>query len=292
MFYLLTNPDKRRAVARLTRLHRPIGIYLLLWPTLWALWIAADGWPKTDVLIIFLLGTLLMRMAGCAINDFADRKVDGAVARTADRPLATGELTGQEAIAVFVVLCVLAFGLVLLTNPLTIAMSVAGAALAGVYPFMKRVTHLPQLVLGAAFGWAIPMAFAAQTGTVPRMAWLIFLAAVLLTIAYDTMYAMADRPEDRKAGIKSIAIALGDMDRAAVGLLQLLLLTTLTMIGTQQGYGAVYFASVAVAAGLCAYQQWLIRDRKPEACFRAFLNNQWLGLAVFLGIFLQTTRLS
>ncbi len=291
MLNLLVSPEKRRAVIHLTRLHKPVGVFLLLWPTLWALWVAADGWPKTHVLVIFVLGTLLMRMAGCAINDFADRKVDGAVQRTKDRPLATGALSGREALLVFWVLLALSFGLVLMTNRLTIALSVGGAALAGVYPFMKRVTHLPQLVLGAAFSWAIPMAFAAQTGAVPALAWLMFVAAMLLTVAYDTLYAMVDRDDDIKVGIKSIAIALGEMDRIAVGLLQVLLTLTLIMIGQQVGYGRAYLLGVGVAAALFVYQQWLIRRRNPADCFRAFLNNQWVGLAVFAGIFAETSAM-
>jgi len=291
MINLLTNPEKRRAIVQLTRLNKPIGVFLLLWPTLWALWVAADGWPNRRVLIIFLLGTLFMRMGGCAINDFADRKVDGAVERTRDRPVANGTLSGREALMVFTVLTLLSFGLVLMTNPLTIALSFAGAALAAIYPFMKRVTHLPQLVLGAAFSWAIPMAFAAQTGGVPPLAWLMFVATVLLTVAYDTMYAMVDRDDDLKVGIKSIAIALGDLDRAAIGLLQVLLLLSLLMIGQQQEFGAPYLVGVGVAATLCGYQQWLIRHRQRAACFKAFLNNNWLGLAVFAGIFVETTGL-
>ncbi|MFK7956585.1 MAG: 4-hydroxybenzoate octaprenyltransferase [Lysobacterales bacterium] len=291
MIRLLTDPKKRRAVIQLTRLDKPIGVFLLLWPTLWALWVAADGWPKPRVLVVFLLGTLFMRMAGCAINDFADRKVDGGVARTQNRPLATGALSAREALWVFGLLIVLSFALVLTMNALTIALSFGGAALAAVYPFMKRVTHLPQLVLGAAFSWAIPMAFAAQTGSVPSLAWLMFLAAFLLTIAYDTMYAMVDRADDLEVGIKSIAIALGELDRPAIGLLQALLLLTLLLVGQQCEFGGTYLASIGIAAGLCVYQQWLIRHREPQACFRAFLNNQWLGLAVFVGILVETTLL-
>ena len=289
MLYLLTDPVKRAAVVQLTRLHRPIGIFLLLWPTLWALWFAADGVPDLSLLAIFVAGTVMMRMAGCAINDYADRKVDGAVARTRDRPLATGALTGKEALTVFFVLLALSAGLVLLTNRLTVLMALAGAALTAIYPFMKRYTHLPQLVLGAAFAWGVPMAFTAQLGHLTPMAWLLFVATVLLTVAYDTMYAMVDRRDDLRAGIRSLAILLGDLDRVAIGLVQTLMLLSLVLAGRQQGFGLFYLAGVGVAALLCVYQQWLIRRREPAACFRAFLNNQWLGLAVFAGIVAETS---
>ena len=289
MLYLLTDPVKRTAVVQLTRLHRPIGIFLLLWPTLWALWFAADGVPDLSLLAIFVAGTVMMRMAGCAINDYADRKVDGAVARTRDRPLATGALTGKEALTVFFVLLALSAGLVLLTNRLTVLMALAGAALTAIYPFMKRYTHLPQLVLGAAFAWGVPMAFTAQLGHLTPMAWLLFVATVLLTVAYDTMYAMVDRRDDLRAGIRSLAILLGDLDRVAIGLVQTLMLLSLVLAGRQQGFGLYYLAGVGVAALLCVYQQWLIRRREPAACFRAFLNNQWLGLAVFAGIVAETS---
>ncbi|MEM9533817.1 MAG: 4-hydroxybenzoate octaprenyltransferase [Pseudomonadota bacterium] len=290
MLYLLTDSAKRRAVGRLTRLDKPVGIYLLLWPTLWALFIAAEGIPPVSVLLIFVVGTVLMRMAGCAINDYADRNVDGEVARTRDRPLATGELVGQEAVVVFVVLSLLAFGLVLLTNRLTVLLSFAGVALAAIYPFMKRYTHFPQLFLGAAFAWAIPMAFAAVTQQLPPIAWLLFVATVLLTVAYDTQYAMVDREDDLRAGIRSIAIALGDIDRVAIGLLQTLMLLALLFVGQREEFGAYYLLGLAAAAALFAYQQVLIRDREPAACFRAFRNNQWVGLVIFLGIAAETVR--
>jgi 4-hydroxybenzoate polyprenyltransferase len=221
-----------KAYALLVRLHRPIGIYLLLWPTLWALWIAAGGWPRGDVLFIFLAGVVIMRSAGCAINDYADRHIDPHVARTRDRPVASGLVSPGEALVVFVVLCLLAFVLVLFLNRLTILLSLVAVVLAGSYPFMKRLHHLPQVHLGAAFGWAVPMAFAAQTGEFPpAVAWLVFIAAVLWATVYDTFYAMADREDDLRLGVKSSAILFGDADRMITGVLQMLLLWCLWLVG-------------------------------------------------------------
>lgn len=273
--------------AQLARLDRPVGILLLLWPTLWALWLAADGVPDAKVLVIFVLGVVLMRSAGCVINDYADRDVDPHVARTRARPLASGLVAPKEALILFVVLALIAFALVLLTNGLTIALSFGGAVLAATYPFMKRYTHLPQVVLGAAFAWAVPMAFAAQTGAVPNVAWLIFIATVLWTVAYDTMYAMVDRDDDVKIGVKSTAILFGEADRFIIGVLQATALLILVMAGLREHLGAWYYIGLAAAAGFAGYQQWLIRDRQPQACFRAFLNNQWFGLVVFLGLALD-----
>lgn len=273
--------------AQLARLDRPVGILLLLWPTLWALWLAADGVPDAKVLVIFVLGVVLMRSAGCVINDYADRDVDPHVARTRTRPLASGLVAPKEALILFVALSLTAFALVLLTNALTIALSFGGAVLAATYPFMKRYTHLPQVVLGAAFAWAVPMAFAAQTGAVPKVAWLIFIATVLWTVAYDTMYAMVDRDDDMKIGVKSTAILFGDADCFVIGVLQVTALLILVMVGLHEHLGAWYYIGVVAAAGCAGYQQWLIRDRQPPACFRAFLNNQWFGLAVFLGLALD-----
>jgi len=272
---------------RLARLDRPIGNFLLLWPTLWALWIAAEGVPDPRILVIFVLGVLVMRAAGCVINDFADRKVDGHVKRTRGRPMALGLVSAPEALGLFTVLCLLAFGLVLLTNPLTISLSVVGVLLAASYPFMKRYTHLPQVHLGAAFGWAVPMAFAAQTGTVPPVAWLVFTATVLWATVYDTQYAMVDRDDDLNIGVKSTAILFGDLDRHMIGLLQVLLLLALVMIGQRGGLGTAYFLSLMLAAGLFGWQQWLIRGRERDACFRAFLNNNIVGGVVFLGVALS-----
>ncbi|WP_416456063.1 4-hydroxybenzoate octaprenyltransferase [Saccharophagus degradans] len=272
------------AYAKLMRLDRPIGIYLVLWPTLWSLWIAADGLPDWDVLVIFVLGVVLMRSAGCVINDFADRKIDGHVRRTANRPLVTGLITPKQAVLFFVALLVIAFILVLFTNPLTIKLSFGGALLAFCYPFMKRYTQLPQIVLGAAFAWSIPMAFAAQTNQLPEAIWVLYTAVVLWTVAYDTFYAMADREDDLKIGVKSTAILFGDQDRIITACLQLMALVAMAMAGARFGLGFSFKVSLLVAGGLFAYQQYLIRNREPNACFRAFLHNNWVGLVVFLGI--------
>ena len=273
-----------REYAILMRLHKPIGIYLLMWPTLWALMIAGEGRPDTKILLIFLAGVVLMRSAGCVINDYFDRDFDRHVSRTRDRPLTAGRVSPKEALWLFAGLCLLALILVLQLNRLTILMSLGGVLLAAVYPYMKRVTNLPQVVLGAAFGWAVPMAFAAQTGSVPQIAWLMFTATVLWTTAYDTMYAMVDRQDDIALGLKSTAILFGDADRVAIGGLQLCVLSCLLMIGYQAEMGLYYHAGVGLAAALAAYQQYLIRFRERDGCFKAFLNNHWFGLAVFLGI--------
>ncbi|HEB97555.1 MAG TPA: 4-hydroxybenzoate octaprenyltransferase [Sedimenticola thiotaurini] len=268
----------------LVRLHRPIGILLLLWPALWALWIAGDGRPPWGVVLIFVLGVTLMRSAGCAINDYADRHIDGRVARTRMRPLAVGSITPQEAVGVFAVLCLAAFGLVLLLNRQTILMSLVAVTLAAVYPFMKRVTHLPQLVLGMAFGWAVPMAFTALTGSVPAMGWLLFTGAVVWALVYDTEYAMVDREDDLRIGVKSTAILFGDYDRLMIGLLQLLLIGLLLLVGAQAGLGLWYYLGVAGGALLFLRQQWMLADRRPESAFRAFLDNNTFGMVIFLGL--------
>jgi 4-hydroxybenzoate polyprenyltransferase len=274
--------------ALLTRAHRPIGVLLLLWPMLWVLWIAADGRPNIGVLIVFLLGTWIMRSAGCAINDFADRKVDPHVTRTTERPLAAGRIKPREAVLVFVVLSLIAFALVLTQNRLTILLSFAGVALAASYPFMKRFHHLPQVHLGAAFGWAVPMAWTAQTGQLPSpLAWLVFLAAVVWATIYDTQYAMVDREDDLKIGVKSTAILFGDADRMIIGILQVLMLLALLLIGVNAGLGWPYFLSLVVGAGMFGYQQMLTAYRVPEFCFRAFMNNNWFGAVIFAGIVLS-----
>lgn len=275
---------KFSALLQLIRWDRPIGTLLLLWPTLWALWIAAEGMPDLDLLLIFSLGTLLMRSAGCIINDLADRKLDGGVARTQGRPLVTGDVRVGEALALFLVLCACAFALVLLTNPLTILLSVPALMLAACYPLMKRYTHLPQVVLGMAFSWAIPMAFAAQRGELPSGLWLLFTGNLLWTVVYDTKYAMVDRQDDLEIGIKSTAILFGESDRTVIGVLQVLCLAALALAGKQFALGLPYFASLVVVAGLFVYHLYLIRHRDEAACFRAFKHNSWVGFTVFVGI--------
>ena len=272
---------------RLVRADKPIGIYLLLWPALWALWLAADGIPPWWILLVFVLGTALMRSAGCAINDFADRHFEGQVERTAQRPLATGLVSAREAVVVFAVLSLLAFALVLTLNAKTIAHSFIAVALAALYPFTKRYTHMPQLVLGMAFGWAVPMAFAAVQNSIPPLAWVLFAATVLWALIYDTMYAMVDREDDLKIGIKSTAILFGRFDRLIIGFLQLIMLALLWWVGDMAGRGAAFHIALIAAAALFGYQQWLIRERGRDACFRAFLNNHYFGLLLFLGLFVD-----
>lgn len=268
----------------LMRLDKPIGIFLLLWPMLWALWIASEGKPSIAVLIVFTLGVFLMRSAGCVINDFADRKVDPHVSRTKERPLAAGRVGSHEAVWLFVGLCLTAFVLVLFMNVLTIQLSFIGALLAFIYPFTKRYTYLPQVFLGLAFGWAVPMVFAAQTGEVPQLAWLLLIGTVLWATAYDTMYAMVDRPDDLRIGLKSTAILFGAADKLIIGVIQALLILVLVLTGRQAELGGYYYLGVLAAVGFSIYQQFLIRDRQPAACFKAFLNNNWLGASVFAGI--------
>ena len=279
--------DRLIQYAHLMRLHRPIGIYLLLWPTLWALWIAGAGHPDLQVVFVFVSGVVLMRSAGCVINDYADREFDPHVERSRDRPIAAGRVKPKEALALFAVLCLAAFGLVLLMNKLTICLSLPGVVLAASYPFMKRYTHLPQVYLGAAFGWAVPMAFAAQTGGVPKVAWLLFVATVLWATVYDTMYGMVDRKDDIKIGVKSTAVLFGEADRAIIAILQMLFLGALLLIGQAADLGGYYYFGIMLAATLSIYQQYLIRNREPEYCFQAFLNNNWLGGAVFSGLVLH-----
>ena len=279
-----TPRERLRNYLLLIRFHRPIGTLLLLWPCLWALWIAADGIPDPLVLLVFVAGTFLMRSAGCAINDYADRDIDPHVARTRDRPLAAGLVTPREALYVAGGLSLAAFGLVLLMNSLTILLSVVGLLLAATYPYAKRYTHLPQVHLGAAFGWAVPMAFAAQADALPPTAWLLYLAAILWATIYDTMYAMADRPEDLKIGVKSTAILFGDADLFILAVLQGLFTITLAVVGHQAGLGWPFAAGLTVAVGFMVYHQRLIADREPPTCFRAFLNNNWLGVAITAGV--------
>ncbi|MEO5573748.1 MAG: 4-hydroxybenzoate octaprenyltransferase [Gammaproteobacteria bacterium] len=279
--------DRLYQYALLMRLHRPIGIFLLLWPTMWALWIAGDGRPDPLVVTVFVLGVILMRSAGCVINDYADRNIDAHVKRTADRPLAAGRVTTTEALSLFAALCLIAFGLVLLMNKLTIALSFVGVLLAASYPFAKRYTYLPQVHLGAAFGWAVPMAFAAQTNTLPPVAWLLFIATLLWATVYDTMYAMVDREDDLRIGVKSTAILFGDADRIIIAIIQLTVLIILIAAGLQLKLGIYYYSGLLAAAGFSLYQQYLIKGRDPAKCLQAFLNNNGFGLAVFSGIALH-----
>lgn len=272
---------------RLMRMHRPIGIWLLLWPTLWALWFAADGPPPLPVFAVFVLGTVLMRAAGCVINDIADRDFDPHVTRTRDRPIAAGQVSVREALALFTVLCVLAFALVLsLRNVQVILLSLPAVALAALYPFTKRWIATPQAVLGVAFSWGIPMAFASVSQSIEWKTALLLMAANLCwVVAYDTFYAMADRNEDLKIGVKSSAIFFGRYDRLATGVLQLAALSLLALAGI--GLGNWWWAGLLLACALALYQQWLVRDRDPEACFQAFLNNHHVGAAIFVGLALH-----
>jgi len=281
--------QRLKLYAQLTRLDKPVGTLLLLWPTLWALWLAAaPDVPSLLNLGVFMAGVILMRSAGCAINDYADRHIDPHVARTCTRPLAAGLIRPWEALAVFALLSLLAFALVFLLNPLTQQLAVVGLLLAASYPFMKRIHALPQLHLGIAFAWAVPMAYAAQSGQFDLTALLLFAATVTWTIAYDTMYALADREDDLKIGVKSTAILFGKHDRLIIGLFQLATLLILVLVGWIHDLGMVYGLALLVAAGLSVWQQWLIRDYDPAACIRAFKNNQWLGAVVFVGIGLST----
>jgi len=270
--------------AKLARMHKPIGAALLLWPTWWALWLAAGDFPPWPALIIFTLGVFLMRSAGCVINDYADRKLDPEVKRTRERPIAAGKVGPREALILFFVLLALAFALVLFTNKLTIELSFVGAFLAATYPLTKRYTHLPQVYLGAAFGWSIPMAFAAVTNSTPPLCWLLFLANVLFSTIYDTEYAMVDRDDDLRVGAKSTAILFGEADLTILGVLMATFLLAMALVAQRGHLHWPYFAGLAVAAGLFAYQMWIMRGRDREACFAAFRNNNWVGMALWVGI--------
>ena len=272
---------------QLTRMDKPIGIYLLLWPTLWALWIAAKGVPSLSNLLIFVFGVILTRAGGCVINDFADRKVDGHVKRTEQRPLVSGKISSKEALVFFALLMGVSFLLVLCTNAPTIWLSLGGLALAASYPFMKRYTYYPQVVLGAAFSWGMPMAFTAETGSVPAAAWLLYIANLLWTVGYDTYYAMTDREDDLKIGVKSTAILFGDADRVINLSLQGLALGCLLLAGAQFDLGGWFHLGLLAAAACFVWEFWYTRDRDPQRCFRAFLHNHWAGLLIFVGIVLD-----
>ncbi|MFT4836682.1 MAG: 4-hydroxybenzoate polyprenyltransferase [Psychromonas sp.] len=278
--------EKRQAYAELMRINKPIGSLLLLWPTLWALWIAAQGVPDLSVLIVFSAGVFLMRSAGCVINDFADRNIDGFVERTKYRPLPSGRATSTEAIILFLLLAISSFLLVLTQNTLTIQLSFAGLLLAFAYPFMKRFTQLPQLALGLAFSWSIPMAFAAQANALPAVVWIIFAVNIIWTIAYDTLYAMVDREDDLKIGVKSTAILFADNDKVIIALLQLTSLILLILLGWLEDLNWSYFIALLVAAGLFSRQQLQIKNREKTACFKAFLDNNYVGFVIFSGLFL------
>ncbi len=285
------NPNKLMAYHRLMRTDKPIGALLLLWPTLWALWMATPGAPPLWILAVFVAGVWLMRAAGCVVNDYADRKFDGHVKRTANRPLPSGAVTEREARILFAVLVGLSFLLVLTLNKMTILLSVAGLALAWIYPFMKRVTNLPQVVLGMAFGWSIPMAFAAVSEAVPLSCWLMFMANICWSVAYDTQYAMVDRDDDLKIGIKSTAILFGRYDNVIIGLFQAAVLGLMAAVGWLNQLGGAFYWALLLAAALFVYQQKLTAKRERDACFNAFLNNNYVGLVLFLGLVLSYMHL-
>ena len=279
--------DKFKQYLLLIRLNRPIGIFLLLWPTLWGLWIASEGFPNTKILIVFLFGIFLMRSAGCILNDIIDKDFDKFVARTQNRPLASDKLSSIEAFIVAISLIFIAFLLVLTTNTLTVQLSFVAIILAGTYPFLKRHTYLPQFFLGLTFGWSIPMAFAATTNSIPKIAWLLLIANILWAVVYDTIYAMIDREDDLKIGIKSTAILFDDADRFIIGLIQSLVLIALIVIGQQASLNTIYYFSLIIGGCLFLYQLYLIRNRDPKKCMQAFLNNNWFGLVVFIGLFIN-----
>ncbi len=278
-----------RNYGKLMRLDKPIGIWLLLWPTLWALWLAGNGIPDQGLFVVFVLGVVVMRSAGCVLNDYADRKIDPYVERTRTRPIASGAVAPMEALTLFAALGLIAVGLASMLNTPARLLAIIGAGLTVTYPFVKRVLSVPQFVLGAAFGWGVPMAFAAQTGTIPELAWLVFGTAMIWAVIYDTFYAMVDREDDKKIGVKSTAILFGEVDLFVIGGLQVLMLFALVLIGYRAELGFWYYLSVAIAAALMGWHQWLARDRQPAGCFAAFLHNHLIGMVVFIGIVLHYT---
>ncbi len=279
--------DRAKQYWLLARFDRPIGILILLWPALWALWVASDGSPDLLVLSVICMGVVLTRAAGCVINDYADRHFDPHVERTKQRPIAAGKVSPKEALRLFAVLIAIAFASVLLLNIKTILLAIVGAFLIASYPFMKRYTHLPQAYLGIAFAWAIPMAFTAQTNEIPTVAWLMFLAVALWAVVYDTMYAMVDKEDDLKIGVKSTAILFADHEREIMAILQVIIMLLLVQIGRMQDLGALYYSSLAVASGFFIYQQKLIFNRDRQNCFKAFLNSNWFGFTIFVGLLLE-----
>jgi len=277
--------EKFKQYLLLIRLNRPIGIFLLLWPTLWGLWIAAEGFPDNDILIVFILGVILMRSAGCILNDIIDKDLDKFVARTKNRPLAANKLSSIDAFIFACILVSLSFLLVLTTNKLTIQLAFVAIILASAYPFLKRYTYIPQFFLGIAFSWSIPMAFAATSNSIPQIAWLLFIANILWTVAYDTIYAMIDRDDDLKIGIKSTAILFDDADRIIIGIIQGLVIIALAIFGRQASLGFEYYIGLVIGACLFIYQLYLIKNRKRNNCMKAFLNNNLFGLVIFVGLF-------
>lgn len=286
----LSKPEMRTKLwsyIQLMRLDKPVGIYLVLWPALWALWLAAEGTPPGLILLVFILGAIVMRSAGCVINDYADRHWDGAVARTATRPLATGAITPRAALLIFIGLCLIGFVLVLLLNPLTILLSLGALVLASLYPFTKRYTHWPQMFLGAAFAWAVPMSYAAVLGGVPYQAWLVFAITLIWTLIYDTFYAITDRDDDLKVGIKSTAILFGRYDLVIIGLLQSLMVLLLVVLGYWLQLGVAFWLSLLVVVALFGSQLWQSRHRDQQACFKAFKQNHWVGLVILVGLMID-----
>jgi 4-hydroxybenzoate polyprenyltransferase len=278
-----------RNYGKLMRVDKPIGMWLLLWPTLWALWLAGEGTPDQGLFVIFVLGVFVMRSAGCVLNDFVDRKIDPYVERTRTRPLATGAVAPFEALTLFAALGLIAIGLASMLNPQAQLLAVIAAGLTIAYPYLKRYVSIPQFVLGAAFGWAAPMAFAAQTGGTPELAWLVFGTALIWAVIYDTFYAMVDREDDLKIGVKSTAVLFGEVDLFVIAGLQLLMLLALILIGYRAELGFWYYLSVAIAAAMMAWHLWLARDRQPAGCFKAFLMNHLIGMVIFIGIVLHYT---
>ena len=278
-----------RNYGKLMRVDKPIGTWLLLWPTLWALWLAGEGAPDQGLFVVFVLGVFIMRSAGCVLNDFADRKIDPYVERTRTRPIATGAVAPFEALTLFAALGLIAIGLATMLNKQAQLLAVIAAVLTIAYPFIKRYVSIPQFVLGAAFGWAAPMAFAAQTGGTPELAWLVFGTVLIWAVIYDTFYAMVDREDDIKIGVKSTAVLFGEVDLFVIAGLQLLMIVALVLIGYRAELGFWYFFSVAIAAAMMAWHLWLARDRQPAGCFKAFLNNHLIGMVIFIGIVLHYT---
>jgi 4-hydroxybenzoate polyprenyltransferase len=276
-----------RNYGKLMRVDKPVGLWLLLWPVLWALWIAGEGHPDQGLFVVFMVGVFIMRSAGCVLNDYVDRKIDPYVERTRTRPIASGAVAPGEALTLFVALSLIAIGLATMLNQPARLLAIVAAGLTIAYPFIKRYVSIPQIVLGAAFGWAVPMAFAAQTGATPQLAWIVFGTALIWAVIYDTFYAMVDREDDRKVGVKSTALLFGDVDLFVIGGLQLLMLLALIFVGLRAALGFWFYASVAIAAGLMIYHQWLARDRQPAGCFAAFMHNHFIGMVVFIGIALH-----